>query len=356
VPGSIPRIILKGFCKEGLFLRLMRLNKNIKIFLNYFLGPLLFVWLTYSIYNQVKHQPDLRTSWIKIKQSLQSAEIWDLAIVIFLMLINWSIEALKWKISIQKIQPVSFSRSFRAILSGVSFSVSTPNRIGEYLGRILYMEEGNRLRVISLTIVCSMSQLIITLFAGSIGLFFIRRTIETGEMMQGLDSFWLRVLQYGVLIVLLILTGLYFRLSLLINLVDKLRNSHRYSWLISSLKDVHATLLLKLLSLSAIRYIVFVVQYFLLFRLFEVDIEWGQCFWAVSVIFLVLAIIPTFAIAELGLRGKVSLQLIELFSKNSLGISITTATIWIINLVLPAIAGSLLILSVKMFKNRNERN
>jgi hypothetical protein len=87
-----------------------------------------------------------------------------------------------------------------------------------------------------------------------------------------------------------------------------------------------------------------------------VDIEWGQCFWAVSVIFLVLAIIPTFAIAELGVRGKVSLKLIELFSTNSLGISIATVTIWIINLVLPAIAGSLLILSIKIFKNRNERN
>ena len=334
----------------------MRLNKNIKIFLNYFLGPLLFLWLSYSIYNQVKHQPDLKTSWIKIKQSLQSTEIWDLAIVIFLMIINWSIEALKWKISIQNVQPISFSRSFRAILSGVSFSVSTPNRIGEYLGRILYIEEGNRLRVISLTIVSSISQLIITLFAGSVGLFFIRKNIETGNTMQGLDSFWLQVLQYGVIIVLLILTGIYFRLSLLINLVDKLRNNNRYSWLVSSLKDIDATLLLKLLSLSAIRYVVFVVQYFLLFRLFEVNAGWWECFWAVSVIFLVLAIIPTFAIAELGLRGNVSLKLIGLFSTNSLGISLTTATIWIINLVLPAIAGSLLILSVKIFKNRNEGN
>ncbi len=334
----------------------MRLNKNIKIFLNYFLGPALFLWLSYSIYNQVKHQPDLKTSWTKIKQSLQSARMWDLAIVILLMVINWSIEALKWKISIQKVQPVSFSRSFRAILSGVSFSVSTPNRIGEYLGRILYIEEGNRLRVISLTIVSSISQLIITLFAGSVGLFFIRKNIETGNTMQGLDSFWLQVLQYGVIIVLLILTGIYFRLSLLINLVDKLRNNNRYSWLVSSLKDIDATLLLKLLSLSAIRYIVFVVQYFLLFRLFEVNAGWWECFWAVSVIFLVLAIIPTFAIAELGLRGNVSLKLIGLFSTNSLGISLTTATIWIINLVLPAIAGSLLILSVKIFKNRNEGN
>ena len=334
----------------------MRLNKNIKIFLNYFLGPLLFLWLSYSIYNQVKHQPDLKTSWIKIRQSLQSAEIWDLVIIVFLMIINWSIEAWKWKISIQNVQPMSFSRSFRAVLSGVSFSVSTPNRMGEYLGRILYMEEGNRLRVISLTIVSSMSQLITTLLAGSVGLFFIRKNIDTGNSIEGLDSFWLQVLQYGVIIVLVILTGFYFRLSLIINVADKLRNNSRYAWLIGSLKDIDATLLLKLLSLSAIRYIVFVLQYFLLFRLFEADMEWWQCFWAVSVIFLVLAIIPTFAIAELGLRGKVSLKLIGLFSTNSLGISLATVTIWIINLVLPAIAGSLLILSVKIFKNRNERN
>src|SRR6266498_651715 len=166
----------------------MKLNKNIKIFLNYFLGPLLFIWLSVSIYNQVKHQPDLEISWIKIKQSIQSREIWNLVLVIILMLMNWSIEAMKWKISIQRIKPVSFLKSFRAVLSGVSFSVNTPNRIGEYLGRILYMEEGNRLKAVSLTIVCSMSQLIITLFAGTIGLICLKRRIETGEMVQGYDS------------------------------------------------------------------------------------------------------------------------------------------------------------------------
>jgi uncharacterized membrane protein YbhN (UPF0104 family) len=335
----------------------MRLNKNIKFFLNYFLGPLLFIWLSVSIYNQVRHQPDLGASWIKIKQSLQSSKLWNLVVVVFLMIINWSIEAQKWKISIQNIQPVSFLKSFRAVLSGVSFSVNTPNRMGEYLGRVLYMEEGNRLRAVSLTIVSSMSQLIITLLAGFFGLLFIRKRIETAEMMKGFDSaLWLQVLQYGVFIVLLILTLLYFRLSLLTGLVDKLPNRARYAWLVNSLEGVRATLLLKLLSLSAVRYVVFVVQYFLLFRLFEVNIGWWQSFGAVSVIFLVLAIIPTFAIAELGLRGKVSLKLLELFSANSLGISITTATIWLINLVIPAVAGSLLIVSIKIFKNRNERN
>ncbi|TMI84909.1 MAG: hypothetical protein E6H10_04870 [Bacteroidetes bacterium] len=352
-----PENYFKRLLQRGLyFYRLMRLNKNIKIFFNYFLGPLLFIWLSASIYNQVRHQSDLATSWLKIKQSIDSPKIWYLVLVIVLMFFNWSIEAIKWKISIQNIQPVHFLKSFRAVLSGVSFSVNTPNRMGEYLGRVLYMDEGNRLRAVSLAIASSMSQLIITLFFGMMGLFWIRTKIETGEMLKGIESsLWLQVLQYGVIIVLAILTLLYFRLSLVARLVEKLRNGQKYVWLVSSLKGIHATLLLKLLSLSTIRYVVFVVQYFLLFRLFEVNIEWWECLWAVSVIFLVLAIIPTFAIAELGIRGKVSLKLLELFSTNSLGITVATASIWLINLVVPAVAGSLLIVSVKIFKNKNER-
>lgn len=317
---------------------------------------MLFIWLSISIYNQVKQQPDLAASWVKIRQSVYSSRIWNLIIVALLMIANWSIEAQKWKLSIAHIQSISFFKSFKAVLSGVSFSVNTPNRMGEYLGRVLYMDEGNRLRAVSLTIVCSMSQLIITLFAGLVGLVMIRTRIETAEMLQGFDAaLWLRALEYGVMIVLLVLTLIYFRLPVFVGIVDKLRNSARYSWLFDSLMQMRATLLCQLLSLSAIRYFVFVAQYYLLFRLFEVNVEWWQCFGAVSVIFLVLAIIPTFAIAELGLRGQVSLKLLELFSTNSLGISIATATVWLINLVIPAVAGSLLILSVKIFKNRNER-
>jgi uncharacterized membrane protein YbhN (UPF0104 family) len=332
----------------------MRLNRNIKIFINYFLGPLLFIWLSLSIYNQVRHQPDLKTSWIKIKQSIQSPEIWNLVIVFFLMFVNWAIEALKWKIVIKPIQPLSFFKSFRAVLSGVSFSVSTPNRVGEYLGRILYMDEGKRLKAVSLTIVSSISQLMITLFFGAIGLFYLSGRIVKSEMTS--SPIWLQMVQYGVILVLAILTVFYFRLYFFTKLIDKWLARSRYAGFIQSLKSIHATLLLKLLSLSAIRYVVFIIQYFLLFELFEVTVNWWQCFEAVSVIFLVLAIIPTFAIAELGLRGKVNLKLLALFSANSLGISIATVTIWLINLVVPAIAGSLLIVSIKIFKNRNERS
>jgi hypothetical protein len=332
----------------------MKLNRNIKIFINYFLGPLLFIWLSWSIYRQIKHQPDLEKAWQRIRESFSSPSLWNLAAVVILMIINWSIEAFKWKLSIKQIQRISFFKAFKAILSGVSFSVSTPNRVGEYLGRVLYMDEGNRLKTISLTIVGSISQLIITLLMGCIGLILLLPNIETSYLVS---STWIKVILYGTITVLITLTLFYFRLSLLVKWLDRLPGSGRYAYLIRAIENFNATLLLQLLSLSALRFVVFTIQYYLLFRLFDVQILWWQAFWTVSVSFLVLAVIPTFAIAELGLRGEVSIKLVGLFSANGIGIWMTTVTVWFVNLIIPAIIGSLLILSIKkIFVRRNGMN
>lgn len=330
-------------------------KKKIRIFITYFLGPLLFIWLSWSIYTQIKKQPDLERSWIHIRQSLAGPLIWNLIGVVLLMGVNWAIETIKWQLCIRRIQRISFLKAFRAVLSGVSFSVSTPNRVGEYLGRVLYMDDGNRLRAIALTITGSISQLIITLVMGLAGLMTLRKEIIAGEI---LDEVWVNTILYGLIGILFVLTLFYFRLSWVVRIIERLPGSRRYTWLFDTLEDLNATLLLQLLSLSALRFFVFIVQYYLLFRLFNVDISWGHALWTVSVSFLVMAIIPTIALfTDLSLRGKVSLQLLGLFSGNHLGIGFTSVTIWFINLIIPALTGSLLILSIKkIFVNKDERN
>ncbi|MCZ2460684.1 MAG: lysylphosphatidylglycerol synthase domain-containing protein [Chitinophagales bacterium] len=329
-------------------------HKNIKIFINYFLGPLLFLVLSYSIYHQIKDQPDLEQTWSRIKRSLYSTKVWDLAAVFLFMILNWSIEAVKWKLAVKKVQEVSFFRAFKAVLSGVSFSVGTPNRMGEYLGRILYMDEGNRLKTVSLTIVCSISQLIITLLIGCIGMAVLLPDIRSAGM---LSSPWNSVMLYGVMFALLVISLFYFRLGWLVKLGERFLANNRYAYLVRSLEDLDTKKLLLLLVLSALRFWIFMIQYYLLFRLFDVDVSWWQGFWAIAVSFLVLAIIPSFAIADLGLRGKVILGMAGLYSANGLGITIAAGAIWLINLVIPAIIGSLLILGIrKMFKTKNERN
>ncbi|MFN2458463.1 MAG: lysylphosphatidylglycerol synthase domain-containing protein [Chitinophagaceae bacterium] len=340
-----------AFARRRLFLPLMQLNKNIKIFINYFAGPLLFCWLAFSIYNQIVHQPGLLSSWLHIKESFTSNKFFYLIVVVLLMLVNWGIEAWKWKISVDVLHRLPFYQAFKAVLSGVSFSVTTPNRIGEYLGRMIYVPEGMRLKIISITVVGSLSQILVTFIAGTAGFFLLQEQL----LKSGLISFfWYQFIAFGLLGIITILTLFYFNLSTIEKWIEQ--GLKRSSWLhlIRHIQKFNMQLLIKLLLLSSVRYCVFMMQYILLFRLFDVNVPVTAIFWVMSLVFLGLAVIPTIALVEVGIRGEITLQLMGLFTINSLGVTLTSVSIWFINLIVPALAGSFFILSVKVFKQRHE--
>ncbi len=331
------------------------LNKRLKIFFNYFLGPLLFIGLSVSIYRNIIHQKDWQHSLQQIKVSLFGEQAWKAVLVIFLMLANWSFEALKWKAVISHIQQISFFRSLRAILSGlsVSLAMNTPNGSGEYVGRILYIKEGNRIRAITLTFVASMSQLIITMFLGTTGLFLISDHFNSAtNQVFTLSLTVVNTITYGSIAITIALLSVYFEISWLIRLLEKIPFVARYSFFIQKLEEFTLRELLKVLLISFLRYMVFTVQYLLLLQVFKVDIGWWNAFWLISVMFLVLAVIPTIALAELGVRGKISIFLFGVYSTNTIGIVLTATTIWLINLVVPALAGSLFILGIKLFRSK----
>lgn len=323
-------------------------SRQLRLFIQYFLGPLLFTWLSLSIWRQIQQQPGLEAAWYRIRSSFSSPRIGGLVAVVLLMFVNWGLEAVKWKISVKPVQAVGFGKALQAVLSGVSFSVTTPNRIGEYLGRVLYMNEGNRLRTISLTIVGSISQLIITLLAGAAGLLVLQEEILRSGLMSPI---WMSVVQYGVLAVLAGLLLFYFRLSGLIRLLEKLPGKQRFIYLVKALEAFHPSLLLQLLLLSLCRFVVFIGQYWLCFHFFDVAMSGPQVLWTISVAFLVMAVIPTIAIAELAQRGKVVTAIAGIYSFNELGMTFATAAIWFINLIVPAVIGSLLILRVRKIMN-----
>jgi hypothetical protein len=267
------------------------------------------------------------------------------------MFVNWGLEARKWQISVSGIAPLSFFKAYQAVLSGVSFSVTTPNRVGEYLGRMLYLPEGNRLKSISVTLVGSLSQLLVTVILGTIGFLFLKEELMT----HGLMNEWMyRGSITGLVVLVVLLLIVYWRVEWIERFLERWMQNSRHLYLIESLRSFNVQLLGKILLLSFLRYLVFLVQYYLMFSLFQITVPVGVVYMVVSVLFLAMAIVPTIALVEVGLRGELSLQLMGLFSTNSLGISLASVTIWLINLVVPALVGSVLFLSIKVFKRKNE--
>ncbi len=300
----------------------------------------------------MKGQPNLQQSIDLIKQAPFGEEAVKFWVVILLVFINWGFEAKKWQLLLKPVQQINFFTAFKSVLSGVTLSINTPNRMGEYGGRILYISEGNRIKAISLSIAGSISQLIITLVIGCGGLLYILYFQNSNAVpVMGLSVFWLKTLLFlsGCAASLLVL--FYFRLSWIIKLVEKIPAAAKYVQYISVLEEFTPKLLLRLLYLSFFRYLVFIIQYIFLLQVLHVEILWVTAFWIISILFLVLAIVPSFAIADLGIRGKFSTELLSLYTTNVVGIIGTTFGIWFINLFIPALLGSLFILSIKIFKD-----
>ena len=335
---------------------MFRANKKLKIFFNYILGPLLGGWLFYSLYKQIREQPNLHESISLIKKAPFGTEGWKFWLVLGLVFVNWGIEAKKWQALVRLMQPISFFTALKGVLSGVTLSLNTPNRIGEYGGRILYVNEGNRIQAISLSIAGSMSQLILTLFFGCGGLVFLLSTHSQETYIMGLSLYWIKVLLMIIGLITLVMLLFLFRLSLLVRIIERIPFFDKYASHLLIIEEFSPNLLLRLLSLSSLRYLVFVSQYILLLQALHVELSMMQGFWIITILFLVMAIVPSFAIADLGIRGKFSLALITLYSANTIGIIGTTFGIWFLNLFIPALLGSILIVLTRIFKEKTEHN
>jgi hypothetical protein len=74
-----------------------------------------------------------------------------------------------------------------------------------------------------------------------------------------------------------------------------------------------------------------------------------------------MAVIPTIALTEIGVRGTVSLFIFGLYlspediwsEQVKLGIASASTMLWIFNLALPAILGTLFVYSLRFFRKMN---
>jgi hypothetical protein len=329
------------------------LNKSIKILINYFLGPVLFLALSWSLYRQVINQPDLGQRWEQIKTAWHHWKFW---LVFVLMFVNWGIESRKWQVLVGHVQHFSFFKAFKSVLSGCSVTMLTPNRVGEYGGRILYVQEGNRIKAISLTVVGSISQLLVTMLMGCVGLVYLRFFSQgDGNALNVLPDFWGDVLIYLSVSVTVLILLFYIRLGWLVRMLEKVPKFQKALIHVRVLDEFDGIQLARVLSLSFFRYLVFVLQYMLLLEVMQVEINAVLCFWLITVFYLVMAVAPTMGFIELPVRVTACWAILKMFTSNELGVGTTALGIWLINLVVPAIIGSLLILNIKIVKEKDER-
>ena len=326
------------------------LNIKIKIFVNYFFGPVLFFLLIGALYRQISSSPDFFNKWGQISSE---CNIWRFWLSILLVFFNWGIESIKWHLLVNQVQQFSFVRAVKSVLAGCAVTLLTPNRVGEFGGRILYVKAEHRLKAISLSLVGSVSQLLVTMLMGSLGLLYIKYFFPyNNRLLAFLPELLRDAILYLTVGSTLLLLLFYLRLRWLVIILDRFASFKKVVNHIRVLDEFSFKQLLQILFLSLVRYIVFVLQYVLLMHVMQVEVAGWLCFCLLTIFYMVITIIPSLGFVELPVRVTTAWVIFKMYTSNELGIGVASMGIWLINVVLPAMVGSLLLLNIKIIKEK----
>jgi len=269
-----------------------------------------------------------------------------LVIALILMPLNWILESLKWRILLSDIQKISLSESIKGVLAGVTVSVFTPNRVGELGGRVVVLQPENRVKGVFATLSGSISQLTVTILAGIFGLtfFFI---FFSGDQQAVFSNYSAEIIALSLFFGFFFL-WLFFHLHILSSLFKRIAYFRKHAEYVTVMEEYSKSVLRRVLAVSCLRYVVFVSQFYVLLVAFGVELSVLQVFVGVSLTYLAMAIVPGIALAEIGIRGSLSMFFLGIFSQNEIGILAASTVLWLINLAIPAIIGTYFFVKSKL--------
>jgi uncharacterized membrane protein YbhN (UPF0104 family) len=265
-----------------------------------------------------------------------------ISIAVILMFANWIIEAVKWKYLVNLLCEFSLVRSLRSVLTGITVSFYTPNRIGEFAGKVMHLEPEYRAKGCLLSFIGSSAQLLVTLQLGLIAVLL--------NMGTWFDSWMINKDVFLVLLsaLVLLMTFGWFRISWLNPLLSRLKLSTKIQTQVAVFAEFHTRQLLTVYGFSFLRYLIFSFQQYLLLQAFGVNIDLISSLQLTAISFLLITIIPSIALGELGIRGGVNIAVFGMLVNNTFGILAATFMLWLINLAIPALFGAVSMLYIKV--------
>ncbi|MBK9422335.1 MAG: flippase-like domain-containing protein [Flavobacteriales bacterium] len=288
------------------------------------------------------HQSTL-AAWGGWHAALEKADVRLWTAMLLLAALNWGIEAAKWRLLMTEVQPMGRLRAFSATLAGTAIGMFTPNRTGEFVGRVLFLAPENRWRGGFASVLGSIAQFAITVIAGGTAfvLWLPQRAVSDG-------GHWPSLAMAAVVSLVAIATLIfYFQPRLLQQVVAKLPLIRRLGKEAAVLDKFPLRISAMVLALSGLRYAIFMAQYMVLLTLVAV-VPLATSLLAVPLIFLTTTLVPTMLLTELGVRGSVAVVLLVPALQDPSPVLLAALMLWAVNLALPAVVGGFILLSQRI--------
>lgn len=260
-----------------------------------------------------------------------------LLLVFLLLPLNWLLESGKWKKITEKAEVLSWSKSIQSVLAGSSTGFITPNKLGDVFGRLNYISPENRHKGWSLFAISSISQNAAIVALGLPALFIYLSPKEDVNLIMNGFSF-MAIFSLGGLMILLYLMAP--ELERLI----QWKRIQKYTQIIEAYSK---TDLLVILAWAVVRVVVFSFQFYALLQFFGLNLSITEAAIAIPIHYLMVTITPSIAYGEAIVRSSYAVLVMGRFTDQSISLAFAAATLWMINMIIPVVIGSVL-----MIKNR----
>jgi hypothetical protein len=302
--------------------------------------------LLYLLYLQLfekKHLQDLMTAYLTGNKS----PAWPYLLLSFvLMPVNWLLEARKWKMLTSGFEGLSLRQSLASVLSGVSVGILTPGRIGEYGGRLARISPQNHAKALGATFTGSVAQNTTNLVLAIPLSYFFLNSWTDATFGYSLTFVFL------ALVIALVSLGIYFNMPGLAGVLNKwplLKNKQQWIEKLSFAESYHRKMLWQVLGLSGLRFGVYTLQYLCVMWCLRADVDIGLLSGAVATIYIVQSGMPLPPLTALMARSELAILVWGHTGVDAGTAMAATFTLWMINLLIPAFAGLVLIWNSKYF-------
>jgi len=264
-----------------------------------------------------------------------------------LMLLNWFLEALKWKYLLKDVQKISTWRAVESVFCGLTWAVFTPNRLGEFGGRVFFLSPRKRIiGVISMS-VGAIGQMVVTNVLGSLALlWFVGRFIQLNVIINF-------ALAFLVAIFCSFFVVFYFNIQLVDGLLAKVKFIKPFRRFFRILAKYKKKELLRVLIYCLSRFTVFTTQYCLVIHLLIPEIPVFYMVMILFILFFIQSALPSLDLLDIGVRALTATYFFGFVTSQEVAIMAATASIWLVNLIIPAFIGSVFVFKLNFFGSSN---
>jgi hypothetical protein len=319
------------------------LNQKSKKVLSILLKAIIFLLVFWYVYRLLTKNTALVDFKILLSSISDQVIFASLTLVFALMLMNWLVEALKWKYICLQFQPISLNKAVKSVFSGLAWAIFTPNRIGEYGGRVLFLNPKKRIFGVIGMGIGSLSQMVITNVVGVWAFCWFVYTYLTIQGSWFIGVTLLTILYSAFFIIF------YFRIGLINDLLIKIPFLKKYQRFFGLLLRYDQKMLRKIFLYSAIRYVVFTSQYCLLMQVLIPELLFFEMLMMIFILFFVQSALPSLDLFDVGVRSVTASYFFGFLTEMNIAIMAIAACIWFVNLIVPAIIGSFFTFKIKFF-------